>query len=130
MRPVSFQREIRNREAAADPRSQDSTLDYTVEAVESAEAREFVLRYEWLRTVGHPLAHYGARNRQGELAAVALFGRPSMTGAADICGPENRSKVIVLERGACAHWAHRHCASWFIPRACAAAKDHGWRIFL
>lgn len=60
------------------------------------------------------------RYAKGELAAVAIFGTPSKL-------PDG---IIVLERGACAHWAHPHAASWFIPRAVKqAAVDHGWRIF-
>ena len=39
--------------------------------------------------------------------------------------------TIVLERGACAHWAHRHTASWFINRACKmATRDRGWHLFV
>ena len=122
-------------------RSQDTgPIGYTIEAIGKGEADEFIQRYEHLSTVGHPLARYGARNAAGELAAVALFGRPHVQ-AAGICralDPRNLSeadreylgKVICLERGACAHWAHRHCASWFLPRVLArASADHGWKIF-
>jgi hypothetical protein len=121
---------MRDREASTDARSPDTVMDYTVGPILPAEARAFILRYEWLQSVGHPRAHYGAHNALGELAAVALFGTPSQTTAADICGTAHRHKAIVLERGAGAHWAHQHTASWFLPRACAmAALDHGWRIF-
>jgi hypothetical protein len=77
MRPVCYQKEVRDREAAADPtRLQDKTIGYTIEKIGAAEAREFILKFEYLGTVGRSLARYGARTAVGELAAVALFGLP------------------------------------------------------
>jgi hypothetical protein len=99
-----------------------------VEPISADEAKAFIVRYEWLKTIGRPLARYGARAKGGCLAAVALFGNAGATHAV----PEAyRAQAITLQRGACAHWAHEHTASWFIPRACAmAARQHGWRIFV
>ncbi len=103
---LCHQRAVRNRESAADPQVQDATLDgYFVEPIGLVEAAAFILRFEYLGTVGHPLAMYGARDQLGALAAVALFGRPTMTSTAF---------DVVLERGACAPWAHPHAASWFL----------------
>jgi predicted nucleic acid-binding Zn ribbon protein len=120
-KPVTCHQRIkRDEEARANPRPQDATLDYRIEAIGKREAADFIKRYEYLGTTGHAFARYGARNVKGELAAVALFGTPTKLLAG----------VVVLERGACASWAHPHCASWFIPRAVAmAARDHGWRVF-
>jgi hypothetical protein len=138
-RVKSHQREMREREAA-DGRPQDAVIKYTIEPIGQAEAAEFIRRYEWLGNVGHPLARYCARNEAGEVAAVALFGRAHVQ-AAGLCravNPKSLSAddraylatVVCLERGACAHWAHRHTASWFLPQALAmASKDHGWKIF-
>lgn len=110
----------RDEEARASPRPQDTVIDYRIEAIGAREAADFIKRYEFLGTVGRSLARYGARNAKGELAAVAVFGTPSKLA----------DDIIVLERGACAHWAHPHAASWFIPRAVKlAAADHGWKIF-
>jgi hypothetical protein len=159
LREICFQKEMRDREAAAEPRAQDTEIDYTIEAIEAEEATEFIKRYEWLGTPGHPIARYGARNWLGELAAVALFGKPSLQSSllcrkleytltrctprldTPLIGP-NRAialsdedaayidKVACLERGACAHWAHPHTGSWFIPRVLEQAhKDKGWEIF-
>jgi hypothetical protein len=108
--------------ATFDPAAQDRVPpDYPIEAITLDEARAFIKEYEYLGTLGHPRACYGARDPFGELAAVASFGAPAFT---------QDKRVIVLERGACAPWAHRHTASWFIPKACAmASRDHGWQIF-
>ena len=128
--PLSHQKKIRDTEARAEPRPPDKSLDYIVEAIEAEEAREFILRYESLGTIGRPIARYGARDWTGELAAVALFGKTGGNEARNMCGPDYIESAICLERGACAHWAHPHTASWFIPRACRmASANHGWRIF-
>jgi hypothetical protein len=127
---VCHQRRMREIEAARDPRPQDTAIDYTVQPIDADEAEAFIARYEWLGTVGYPVARYGARNPAGKLAAVALFGNTGATQAGEICGSGYADLAICLERGACSHWAHPCTASWFIPRACAmAARDHGWRIF-
>jgi predicted nucleic acid-binding Zn ribbon protein len=115
-----YQKIKRDEEARASARPQDTVIDYRIEAIDAREAADFIKRYEYLGTVGRSLARYGARNAMGELAAVAVFGTPSKL-------PDG---IIVPERGACAHWAHPHTASWFIPRAVKqAAAGHGWKIF-
>ena len=128
---VCHQRKIREAEAAKNPRLQDTALNYKVVSITREQAKKIILRYEWLGTVGTPLAQYGAIDPSGELVAVASFGWPQGTAAANICGKEFAKFTVVLQRGACAHWAHQHAASWFIPRAVKmAAKDHGWKIFI
>lgn len=145
MREVCFQREMRDREARADPREPDRGLiDYTIEPIERDEASAFIKRYEWLGTPGFfKLTGYCARNEFNEVAAVALFGQPNVQSAGlcreitpiSVADPasEDRAyfnKVVCLERGACAHWAHPHTGSWFIPRVLQRAhEDHGWEIF-
>lgn len=101
-----------------------TTRDYTLERIEADEAKEFIKRYEWSQTVGHPQLRIGARAIiTRELAAVALFGRPGVTKL-----PDN---AIVYERGACASWAAENTASWFINRACRMAhKERGWQVFV
>jgi hypothetical protein len=102
-------------------REQDTELDYKIEAISPADAATFIRRYEYLGTVGRNRGRYGALNTAGELAAVAVFGSAAPMPAG----------TITLERGACAPWAHPHCASWFIPRAVRrAAQDHGWHTFI
>jgi hypothetical protein len=68
VRKVSHQKERRDAEAVGGPR-QDYELDgapdelYSIEAIAPGEAAEFIRRYEYLGTPGHPLARYGARAR-------------------------------------------------------------------
>ncbi|WP_426438551.1 hypothetical protein [Bradyrhizobium genosp. P] len=133
MEAVAHQRKIRDREAARDAsgRADDDTRDYIyVEPITLEQARAFILKYEWLGTVGHPRACYGLLDGFGTLIAVATFGIPAGQESRDICGRDNRDKAICLERGACAHFAHKHTASHFIPRVLEmASRDHGWTIF-
>jgi DUF3102 family protein len=136
---VCFQRKRRDAEAAKDNRPQDATLDYVIGRIDAKEASAFIKRYEWLGTVGRPIARYCARH--AEVAAVALFGRPAVQSAAicreikDISNQSDDDRaylrtVVCLERGACAHFAHPHTASWFIPRVLKLAHaEHGWQIF-
>jgi hypothetical protein len=102
-----------------------------VEAIPRAEAREVILRYEWLGTMGSAsTATYGLRAPAGELLGVSVFGWNSSVQARDICGREHRELAVSLERGACVHYAPPHAASFLISRAVKlATADHGWRIF-
>lgn len=101
---------------------QDPSPDYVVEPIGKQEAFDFIRAYEYLGTVGRPQARYGALDvLTGRLAAVALFGNPTNLPAGH----------IVLERGACAPFAHVHAASWFLPRVIRRAnQDHGWHTFI
>jgi len=142
MRDKCYQREVAEREAALDPRRRDTgPIDYTVEPIEAKEAAAFIRRYEWLGNVGSGcLASYGARDFVGDLAAVAILSRPANVQSAALCRPldprrltdEDRAyirTVACLSRGATAHWAHPHTASWFIPRALEMAqREHGLRV--
>jgi hypothetical protein len=151
MREKCYQRERREAEAVRDPHVQDTTLDYEIGTIDAKEANAFIKRYEWLGTPGTPRARYCARNAAGEVVAVALFGRPTVQSSA-ICREIDIKKlkkpkpgkpdphkdyreaanaylatVICLERGACAHFAHPHTASWFLSRVLQRAHDeHGW----
>jgi len=58
-----------------------------------------------------------------ELIGVACMGWPGGIQSRDICGKEFRSRTIAIERGTCVHWAHRHSASFLIPKACRLAYD-------
>ena len=142
MREKCYQRERREAEAVRDPRAQDTTLDYVIGPIDAVEAAAFIAKYEWLGTVNtNPLARYCARNAAGEVVAVALFGRPTVQSAGlcrkieDISNQSDEDKAylataVCLERGACAHWAHPHTASWFISRVLKLAhKERGWTVF-
>ena len=97
------QRRVREVEAARkDARAQDTCINYTVERIPTTEAKRFIVTYEHLGTMAALTADcYGARDANGELAAVAVFGYP----------PGQPTRYHGLQRGACAYWAHWNTAS-------------------
>ena len=128
----AHQRLIREIEAEKEPREVVPLDGCRVEAVDRSFAEAIILRYEWLGTMPIvPVAFYGLVGPQGEPLGVSCFGYGSGTAARGVCGPEWRDRTIILERGACVHYAHEHAASFLTSRAvemCAA--DHGHRIFI
>lgn len=120
------------RDSHDDGREVMTTLDgCKVRKIEPGTAADIIRKYEWLGTLGKPVACYGLIDPDGEVIGVASFGRPVGTNSAQFLGAEYEDKIILLERGACVHWAHPHAASFMITRACKqAAKDYGWKAFI
>jgi hypothetical protein len=108
-------------DAASDGEPRCPWLDLYVRPITKEESDAFILKYEFLGSIGHPQARYGAICPfTGRLAAVETFGGPSY----------RTPGQIVLERGATSPWANISTPTWFINRACRAAfMDHGWRVF-
>jgi hypothetical protein len=130
--PKAWQRIIRERHQDEDDRpALTSTQGCWVEAISREEAEPFILRYEWLGTMGvSTTATYGMYAPGGELIGVSCFGFPGSPQSRDICGADNRNLAVCLERGACSHRAPPNGASFLISRSVKlAAQDRGWRIF-
>jgi hypothetical protein len=129
--PKAWQRVIREQHQAEDPRPPlESLTGCWVEPMAWGEAEEFILKYEWLGTMGRATATYGLRAPDGELIGVACFGLPGAAQSRDLCGKDRRSLAICLERGACSHRAPANASSFLISRATKmAADEHGWRVF-
>jgi hypothetical protein len=130
--PVAHQRRVREQEAARDPRPQMATLKgCTVEQITYAEAKEIIVRHEWLRSMPTGTrACYRLRSPDDELVGVAVFAAGPAPESGDLCGREHRDRAVCLARGACVHWAHPHAASHLISKACKlAAAEVGWQIF-
>jgi hypothetical protein len=82
------------------------------------KAKELILKYEWLRNMGSTERSFGLI-LDGELAGVCCFGATGGTGTVkSVAGEGWAQYVVTLCRGACAHWAHPHSASYLISRAC------------
>jgi hypothetical protein len=94
------------------------------------QARNLILANEWLGNMGTTEFSFGLFFRE-HLAGVACFGRTAGTQvAASICGSEHAPRVVTLSRGACAHWAHPHSASFLINAACREMTRKGYHIFV
>ena len=128
----AHQRLIREREAALEPRDTASLIGCEVIRVDRDFARDIILRYEWLGTLNNvAVAYYGLVDPLGTPLGVSCFGLGSGTKSRDVCGDAWAKRTIILERGACVHFAHPHAGSFLTSaavRMCAA--DFGYRVFL
>jgi len=120
---IAHQRIIRDRAAESAPREPLANLDgCTVSPVTRAQAKPIILRYEWLGTLGRAKVWYGLHAPDGELLGVVGFGGTA---------PRDLPGSIILERGACVHWAPKNAASFLIRRAVRLAhREHGWTTFV
>ena len=90
----------------------------TVREIPYAQAKEFILKYEWLGNMGTTARTFGLFFGD-ELGAVECFGHPKSEGIKNVCGKEHADKVYWIARGACAPWVpDRGAASYLIARAC------------
>jgi hypothetical protein len=113
----AWQRKIRNKQAAADPRPPAASLrNYTVEMISKRQALPVILTYEWLGDIRGKW-FVGLLSPDGTLHGVACFGdgpnRMPNSSIRRIIG----SPALCLERGACVHWATQNAASFLISRA-------------
>ena len=94
-----------------------------VEEIDYQTAKAFIIRYEWLQSMGTTVRAIGLYFKHPmtgnkHLAGVNCFGHPGTTTILNLCGEEHSDKVYWLARGACAHWAHPHSGSHLITAAC------------
>ncbi len=89
------------------------------------EATEVILKYEWLGTMPQVGRYfYGLVRPDGRIIGATCFGTGPSPQARDFCGQENISRVLCLERGACApisNKGRKHAdgaASKLIMRSC------------
>ena len=131
----AYQRKIRDKEAQRDPRPVVGLENAIVVEISYEKAKELILKYEWLGNMGTTERSFGLI-LDGELAGVCCFGKTGGTNTAkSVCGEEWAQYVVTLCRGACAHWAHPHAASYLICAACrqmanSARTTKSGRVFL
>ena len=89
----------------------------SVREIPYQQAKEFILKYEWLGNMGTTVRAFGLFFGD-ELAAVECFGHPGSEPIKEICGKEHADKVYWLARGARTHWAHPHSSSFLVNRTC------------
>jgi len=145
----AFQRVIRERMAdQPDPLLAEKkalAADFknaTVREISLAEARNLVVTFEWLASLGSSEHAFGLFF--GEyLAGCVCFGSTAGTKVkASACGSEHAQKVISLTRGCCLPWAdpprqssdgRTHggsAASFLVSAACREMTKKGYNIFV
>ncbi len=131
----AYQRKIRDKEAQRNPRPVVGLENATVVEISYEKAKELILKYEWLGNMGSTERSFGLI-LDGELAGAVCFGKTAGTDTAkSICGEDWAQFVVTLCRGACAHWASPHAASYLISAACrqmanSARTTKSGRVFL
>ena len=107
--------------------------DFTTASVREItfkQARDVILKFEWLGNMGTTRFSYGLYFGT-HLAAVSCFGSTAGSNVfKSICGEEHAHEAITLVRGASAHWAHPHSASFLISEACRQMTAKGFHVFI
>src|SRR5437867_7052657 len=88
------------------------------------DAERFIVEYEYLGNLGASTrAAYGLLTPWGELLGVECFGVPPTDKIGKKLCPDDPSRVICLERGACVPWAPRSSAGRLIKYAIEQAYE-------
>jgi hypothetical protein len=103
----------------------------SVREVDYATAKELILRYEWLRSMGSTRWSFGIFFGE-HLGGVCCYGSTVGTRVPEsIAGIENAERVCTLVRGCCLPWTPTGSASYLISRACRMIADkYGKNLFV
>lgn len=94
------------------------------------QAQDFILKYEWLGTMGTTKFSLGLFNRE-KLVAVYCFGLTAGTQVlSEPFGSEFKKDGIVLVRGACSPESHKHTGSFGLKKACEVLKNKGYKFVI
>ena len=92
--------------------------------------REFIETYEWLGTIGNSPKWTCEATCNGHLAGVILFNEPASY-SKNILNEDTKGLECLIQRGACASWAHKHLGSKMIMFGCRwVAKNTSKKIFV
>jgi hypothetical protein len=144
----AFQRVIRERMAEQPdpllPEKMALAADFrnaVVREISLAEARNLVVAFEWLASLGSAEFAYGLFFGK-HLAGTVAFGSTAGTAVKRSVCPEHPEKVISLTRGCCLPWADPprkssdgrvhagSAASFLISAACRDMTKKGYNIFI
>jgi hypothetical protein len=144
----AFQRVIRERMAEEpDPLLSEKmalAADFknaTVREISLAEARNQVVAFEWLASLGSAEFAYGLFFGK-YLAGTVAFGSTAGTAVKKSVCPEHADKIILLTRGCCLPWADPprkssdgrvhagSAASFLISAACREMTKKGYNLFV
>lgn len=117
--PKCHQRVIREKTLEADlarlgPEFQNTDIkDYSFAHEQMhSEHSKFIAIYEWLGSVGNTPKWVFTSRYRNVLAGVVMINEPNSY--SNLLGPDNRKLEALIQRGACASWAHQHLGSKLI----------------
>ena len=123
-----FQRYLREKENPETPKQPLENI--VVKEIDFHTAQDFILKYEWLGTMGVTKFSIGLYCND-ILCGVACFGVTAGTAAlSEPFGEVNKSKGIVLVRGACAPYAHEHAGSFLIGQCKTILREKGYEFVI
>lgn len=125
-----FQRQLRESKDDGKPEMTIEELhNSTVREIDFHTAQDFILDYEWLGTMGTTKFSYGLYTPSDELFAVYCFGLTAGTQVlSQPFGEEHKQEGIVLVRGACAPFAHRHASSYGVGKVMPLVRAKGYNF--
>ena len=125
---VCFQRQLRD--SLDDGRARASLDKAAMREIPFKVAQEFILKYEWLGTMGTTKFSLGMFDGN-DLTGVMCFGLTAGTGAlSEVFGEANKAYGLVLVRGACASHAHPHSGSWMVGQAKVELARRGYLFII
>tara|TARA_R100001369_G_C3278379_1_gene161486 strand:+ start:43 stop:921 length:879 start_codon:yes stop_codon:yes gene_type:complete len=125
---VCFQHQLRK--SLDDDRPRSNINNSVVYQIPFKMAQNFILKYEWLGTMGTTKISFGMFC-EDELVGVMCFGMTAGTGAlSEVFGEEKKHLGLVLVRGACASHAHQHSGSWMIGQAKKELAKRGYNFVI
>ena len=80
---------------------------------ETRQARDFIIKYDWLKTVTQGVSHIFKATYQGNLAGIVMIGCP--TTFSKMMGDDDLERLIC--RGACISWSPKNLASSLVMYA-------------
>ena len=102
-----------------------------IKPITNKEAKEIILKYEWLCTMGTSSRFCYGIFFDNHLAGVACYGELgaiAFRGYIQTVGDDYYNKGIILNRGACVHWAHAHSGSKFIAASLKEIKKKNYKF--
>lgn len=102
-----------------------------IQGIGREQAKEFIVRYEWLRSIPTiPIKFYGLFFSY-RLGGVVCFAMPPTPDATKVCGDKYSNLVCLLARGASADWAPKNTSSKLIGIALRLLRrDTRYRIIV
>ena len=95
------------------------------------QAKKIILEYEWLGTMGTCVKFCYGIFFEGVLAGAICFGDMGLivcNGYGKYVGEYYKKKGLILNRGACTWWAHKHSASKLISFGVKEIKKKGYKF--
>lgn len=139
-RAIAFQKECRDRYNDEGIPPVDLSLKKAiVRRISFQEAKQIILKYEWLGRMSATKYQYGIffdpinEDFGGVCGGVVCIGGQNCTGASYTHRmlKINEPEVGILARGACVHWAPEHTNSKLVAAACRmVAKESSYKVIL